>query len=223
MTRPEDLPRAVEQSLKTRSGCLSNAFGFLSLLVLAIPAGLVRSWQARRRGTEWRTEWTSRPVPGRTRIDLEADIPVQSTGDFPRRLTDTVIRIAELFRKPDDHYHHIYRDPAEVDAILLPLGPQLQELGERLILALRQSDLANRTAVWLALPARPAIAELVDPATVDPDGDGEPDGIVGNASPRWAMATEWARIGPSTIYHVILWVPEDSAPAVESVLARINN
>ena len=121
-----------------------------------------------------------------------------------------MIRIAEHLRHSGDHYHHIYRDPAEPDAVLLPLGPQLQELGERLILALRQSDLSNRTAVWLTLPARPAIAELVDPAIYDPDATGEPEALVAEIDARWAMATEWARIGPSTVYHVILWVPRTS-------------
>jgi len=224
VTRPENLPRAVKRSLKTRHGCFSYAFGLLSLAVLAIPVGLVRSWQTWRRGADWQIAWTNRPAPdtsGRWRIDLEADIPHRTTGDFLKRLTDTVIRIAEHLRQADDHYHHIYRDPAESDAILLPVGPQLQELGERLILALRQSELANRTAVWLTLPTRPAIAELVDPATYDPDSIGEPDGIVTHADARWAMATEWARVGPSTIYHVILWVPENSTPAVESLLAKI--
>lgn len=226
MTRPENLPRAVKRSLRTRHGCFSSGFGLVSLVVLAIPVGLVRSWKAWRRGAEWRTHWTSRrsdDTPGSLRIDLDADIPSRSTGDFPKRLTDTVIRIAEHLRHSGDHYHHIYRDPAEPDAVLLPLGPQLQELGERLILALRQSDLSNRTAVWLTLPARPAIAELVDPAIYDPDATGEPEGLVAEINARWAMATEWARIGPSTVYHVILWVPVDSAPAIDSLLARIKS
>lgn len=226
MTRPENLPHAVKRSLKTRHGCLSSVFGILSLVVLAVPVGLVRTWQSWRRGAEWRLGWKIRPADatsGPLRIDLEADIPHQTTGDFPRRLTDTVIRIAELLRQPDDHYHLIYRDPAEPDAILLPIGPMLQGLGERLILALRQHELADRTTVWLTLPPRPAIAELVDPAAYDPDAAGEPEGLVEKTDARWAMATEWARIGPSTIYHLILWVPEDSASAVEAHLARVTS
>jgi len=63
----------------------------------------------------------------------------------------------------------------------------------------------------------------VDPATYDPDGSGEPDGLVARTNARWAMATEWAGAGPSTLYHVTLWVPENSASAVESLLARIGN
>jgi hypothetical protein len=226
VTQPENLPRAVKRSLKTRHGCLSSVFGILSLVVLAVPVGLVRSWQSWRRGAEWRLGWTIRPADatsGRLRIDLEADIPHQTTGDFPRRLTETVIRIAEHLRQSDDHYHLIYRDTAEPDAILLPIGPMLQGLGERLILALRQRELADRTAVWLTLPPRPAIAELVDPAAYDPDAAGEPDGLVQHTNARWAMATEWARIGPSTIYHLILWVPGDSASAVEAHLARVTS
>lgn len=224
MTRPENLPHAVKRSLKTRHGCFPYAFGLASLVVLAIPVGLVRSWKAWRRGADWRIGWTSRPptdISEKVRIDLNADIPSRSNGDFPRRLTDMVIRIAEHLRQPGDHYHHIYRDLAEPDAILLPLGPRLQELGERLNLALRQSDLSNRTAVWLTLPARPAIAELVDPAIYDPDAGGEPEGLVAETDARWAMATEWAQIGPSTIYHLTLWVPQNPASAVESLLAKI--
>lgn len=226
MTQPENLPRAVKRSLKTRHGCLSYAFGFLTLVVLAVPVALLRSWQAWRRGADWRIGWTCRPVAAssnRVRIVLEADIPLSNTESFPKRLTDTVIRIGEHLRQPDDHYHHIYRDPAELDAILLPLGPQLQEFGERLILALHHTDLTHRTAVWLTLPARPAIAELVDPGTYDPDAAGEPEGLVKRTNARWAMATEWARVGPSMIYQVTLWVPEDSAPAVEALLARGKN
>jgi hypothetical protein len=226
LTQPENLPREVKRSLKTRHGCLSYALGFFSLVVLAVPVGLIRSWQAWRRGVDWWIGWTNRPASAErftVRIDLEADIPIGSAGDFPKRLTDTVIRVAEHLRQTDDHYHHIYRDLAEPDAVLLPLGPQLQELGERLILALRQTDLAHRTAVWLTLPTRPAIAELVDPAIYDPDSEGQPEGLVEETNARWAMATEWARVGPSMIYQVTLWVPQDSAPTVESLLARIKN
>ena len=214
----------MKRSLKTRHGCLSSVFGILSLVVLAVPVGLVRSWQSWRRGAEWQLGWTIRPADatsGRLRIDLEADIPHQTTRDFPRRLTETVIRIAEHLRQSDDHYHLIYRDLAEPDAILLPVGPMLQELGERLILALRQHELADRTAVWLTLPPRPAIAELVDPAAYDPDAAGEPEGLVEQTNARWAMATEWARVGPSIIFRVILWVPVEEERAVQTILAGL--
>ena len=133
-----------------------------------------------------------------------------------------MIRIAEHHRQSDDHYHLIYRDHAEPDAILLPIGPLLQELGERLIVVLRQSELANRTAVWLTLPSRPAIAELVDPAAYDPDAVGEPEGLVEQTHARWAMATEWARVGPSTIYQVTLWVPEKDTQGVQTILSRLS-
>ncbi len=224
MTQPENLPREVKRSLRTRHGCLSHGFRFLALLVLGIPAGLVRSWQVWRRGAEWRVTRTNRPPSSsgnRLRIDLEADIPVRATGHFPRILTETVVRIAEHLRQRDDTYHHIYRDPAEPEAMLLPVGPLVQALGERLILALSRNELADRTAVWLTLPARPAIAESVDPATYDPDAAGEPEGLVEKTDARWAMATKRDRVGPSTIYRVILWLPEDSASAVESIVAGI--
>lgn len=227
MTGRENLPRAVKQSLKSRHGCFVSVFAFLSLAVLALPVGLVRSWQAWRRGESWRIDWTNHKDDrsdqiGLIRVDLGADIPARSAGDFPNRLTETVIRIAELLRRSDDTYHHIYRIGSEPDAVLLPVGPSLQKLGERLILALGQGELAHRTALWLTLPARQAIATVVDPETYNPEAEGEPLGLVNRSAARWAMATTWGRIGPSMVYRVVLWIPETSLPTVESLLGSID-
>lgn len=225
MTSPGQLSRAVKRSLRSQRGCLVSVFAFLSLVVLALPVGLVRSWQAWRRGDAWRIDWTS-PGDGESeqihlRIELVADIPIRSTGSFPQQLTETVIRIAEHLRQSDDRYHAVYRIASEPDAILLPVGPSLQKLGERLQLSLGQGELAHRTALWLTLPAHQAIATLVDPETYNPEAEGEPLGLVNRSDARWAMAMTWGRIGPSMVHNVVLWIPETSLPTVETLLGRM--
>jgi len=228
MNAPGNLPREVKRSLKSRRGCVSYLLGFLSLVVLAVPVGLIRSWQAWRRGTDWKIDWRTQPGPAsgltdRLRIDLEGDIPIRSSGGFTRRLTDTVVRIAEHLRQQDDHYHHIHRIPGEPEALILPVGPKIQELGDRLILALGQGDLKDRTSVWLTFPARRAITEVLDPETYDPEADGEPEGLIESSEPRWATAITWGRIGPSTVYRVAFWIPETSLPTVGALLRRLDS
>jgi hypothetical protein len=220
------LKGALEGRRRPQRGCLAAAVGSLALVVLAPFAALARGWQARRRGDAWRIESAADPAAGtgparRTRLHLRADIPLRSGAGFRSRLTDAVVRIAEQLRQTDDVYHHVYRIPGEADAVVLPVGPQVQALGDRLVLALGQTELAHRTAVWLTLPAPRPITELVESATYDPEAAGEPEGLVERSNPRWAMATGWAQIGPSTVYRLDLWLPEDSVQAVEKLLDRL--
>ncbi len=100
------------------------------------------------------------------------DVPLSREGGVRRRVTDAVIRVAEDLRRPDDIYTMIYRLPSDEEAVALPVGPQLQELGERFYLALNQGPVAGRTVVWLTLGRGTALASVVDPFTCDPEGDG---------------------------------------------------
>jgi hypothetical protein len=154
----------------------------------------------------------------RRRIDAVLDVPLTRERGFRRRTTDAVIRVAEDLRRPDDVYTMIYRLPSDEEAVALPVGPQLQELGERFYLALNQGSLAGRTVVWLTLGRSTALAEVVDPFTCDPEGDGEPEGLLGTAVARWSMASEWARVGPSLVIRLILVVPGSAAPTVNDRL-----
>ena len=123
-------------------------------------------------------------------MDAVLDVPLSREGGVRRRVTDAVIRVAEDLRRPDHVYTMIYRLPSDEEAVTLPVGPQLQALGERFFLALNQGPVAGRTVVWLTVGRGTALAEVVNPAICDPEGDGEPEGLLGTAVARWAMASE---------------------------------
>ena len=145
-------------------------------------------------------------------------MPAPAEHGFRRRLTDTIVRIAETLRRPDDVYTIIYRHPADPEPVALPVGPQLQELGERFSLVLSQGALWGRTVVWLTLPRDCALSEVVDPTACDPEAEGEPDELLATPAARWSMATEWARVGPSLIVHLILVIPSDAENRVKALL-----
>jgi hypothetical protein len=196
----------------------------LAVLAVMSPFALIiQSWRRWRRGSVVRvavaaTPWsddTSRPLQ---RIDATIDVPLAAEAGFRRRVTDAVVRIAEDLRQPDDVYTMLYRMPSEGEAVTLPVGPQLQELGERFFLVLNRGTLAGRTVVWLTLGRGTALAEIVDPYTVDPEAEGQPDGLLGTAEARWSMASEWARVGPSLIIRLMFVVPSSAETAVSDRL-----
>jgi hypothetical protein len=78
--------------------------------------------------------------------------------------------------------------------------------------------MAGRTAVWLTLGREHALSELVDPVVYNPEGEGEPDGLLTHPALRWSMATEWARVGPSLIVRLVLVVPREAGDRVKALL-----
>jgi hypothetical protein len=196
--------------------------GVLALIVISPFAIVIRSWRTWRRGGEVRSTLETRPFAStadgdRCRIDLTLDVPAPAEPGFRRRLTDTVVRAAEALRRPDDVYNVLYRLPSDPEPVVLPVGPQLQELGERFSLVLSQGALAGRTVVWLTLGRDSALAGLVDPLNYDPEAEGEPDALLAAPAARWSMATEWARIGPSLVVRLILVVPASRADDVRDL------
>jgi hypothetical protein len=155
------------------------------------------------------------------RIDLTFDVPPAAEPEFRRRLTDGVVRVAETLRDPDDVYHLAFRFPWDEEPVVLPVGPQLQELGERFSLIQSQGKMAGRTVAWLTLGHDRALAEVLDPDTYDPEAPGEPDALLMHPDVRWSMATEWIRVGPSLEFRLILIVPADAADRVKSPLASL--
>jgi hypothetical protein len=129
--------------------------------------------------------------------------------------------VAEVLRRPDDVYNVLYRLPSDPEPVALPVGPQLQELGERFSLVLSQGALSGRTVVWLTLGRDRALSEVVDPAACDPEAEGEPEVLLATADARWSMATEWARVGPSLVIRLILGVPADAEDRVIALLASL--
>jgi hypothetical protein len=61
----------------------------------------------------------------------------------------------------------------------------------------------------------------VDPVAYDPEDDGEPRLLLMHPALRWSMATEWARVGPSLIFRLILVAPVHEAERVITLLTSI--
>lgn len=217
-----------ETDLPARSrGCLATGVGAVVLAGLAPFVVAVRGWKKWRRGSEIRMKTEIESIPGSAgvdlrRIDLSFDVPLAAEPGFRSRLTDTVVRVAESLRAPDDVYHLVYRLPWDEEPVAIPVGPMLQELGERFDLVQSQGAMAGRTAVWLTFGRDRALAEVVDPVAYDPEADGEPDGLLMHPELRWSMATEWARVGPSLIFRLILVVPTHRADQVQTVLEGLD-
>jgi hypothetical protein len=207
-------------------GCLTTGAG-AAVLGLLVPFVLaVRAWRKWRRGAEIRTKIDVGPVTNSAgsdlrRIDLSFDVPQLAEAGFRRRLTDGVVRVAEALRAPDDVYHLVYRLPWDEGPVVMPIGPQLQELGERFSLVQSQGAMAGRTAVWLALGPEHALSEVVDPTAYDPEADGEPESLLVHPGLHWSMATERARVGPSLIFRLILVVPKEAGGRVTALLVSL--
>jgi hypothetical protein len=196
------------------------------LVLLAPFAFVIRWWRRWRRGGDTRCAVDSQAVAAATdrarrRFDLTLDHPEPVPRDVHRRTTAVVVRIADVLRRPGDTYHAVYRLPTDPEPYLVPVGPQLQELGERFLLTLSQGALAGRTVVWMTLDSAVAPAEVADPTTCNPENRNETDALLMSPAVRWSMASSWARVGPSWVLRLILVVPEPSAEGVEALLARL--
>lgn len=208
------------------AGCLRSAAGMAGLVVLAPFALAVRRYRAWRRGSKVRVERTRGRLPVGdcepfVRIDLAADVPISSSVEpFRRRLTEVVVRVAERARRPDDAYHVLSRDPAADETMVLPIGPLVEELAERLHLMLGLRSMAGRTSVWLTLARSRRVVDLVDPFSYDPEAEGEPERLLASSGMRWGMATSVAPRGASVLFRVALFVPPDAAATVEALLEK---
>lgn len=207
-------------------GCLASAaaalvLAFVSPLVLA-----VRIWRSWRRGHDIRVSIEPLPPPGggeadRHGIDVVCDVPLSVERGFRDRLTDRVVRVAETLRSPDDAYLLVYRLPGAEEAVVLPLGPHVQSLGERFRLVLDQSALAGRTVVWLALARDLPPVRVVDPERCDPESQDERERLLETPEAGWSIATSWAPVGPSLIVRMILVVPTPARDRVMRLLGEL--
>jgi hypothetical protein len=222
MTDGDDTDRPIPSR-----GCLATGTGAALLVVLAPFVVAVQGWKKWRRGSEIRTKTESKSLTNSTgadlrRIDLSFDVPQPAEPAFRQRLTDSVVRVAEALRASDDVYHLVYRLPWEDEPVAIPVGPRVQEFGERFALVQSQGAMAGRTAIWLTLGRDRALAEVVDPVACNPEADGEPHGLLTHPDLRWSMATEWARVGPSLIFRLVLVVSADQTDRLKSLLGTLH-
>jgi len=218
--------RTDARRLTASRGCLATGAGAAALAVLAPFVLAFQSWRVWRRGSEIRTKTDVEPLTNSAgadlrRFDLSLDVPRAAEPGFRRRQIDAVMRVAETLRVSDDVYRLAYRLPWDEEPVVIPVGPQLQELGDRFSLVQSQGTMAGRTAVWLTLGRDKALSEVVDPDTYDPEAYGEPERLLIHPDVRWSMATEWARVGPSLIFRLILVVPAGRADQVHDLLNTI--
>jgi hypothetical protein len=197
-----------------------------TLLLISPVALIVKRLQRWRRGDMLQSTLEIRniaTVSGDERrcVDLTLDVPAAVEPGVRRRVTDTVVRIAESLRAPDDVYNVLYSPSGDPEPVVLPVGPQLQELGERFFLTLTQGPLAGRTVVWLTLGRDVSLSDVVDPLTCDPEAVGEPEGLLASAEARWSMASEWAQVGPSLVIRLMIVVPAAAAAEVEAILQSL--
>jgi hypothetical protein len=209
-------------------GCLAAGLGAVLLGVLSPFVVAVRGWRKWRRGAEIRTTVVAERLTNAAgaelrRIDFTIDVPQPAEPGFRRRLTDSLVRVAEELRAPDDVYHLIYRLPWDEETVALPVGPKLQEFGDRFALVQSQGTMAGRTAVWLTLGRDDSLSKVVDPVAYSPEAEGEPEGLMTHPSLRWSMATEWARVGPSLVFRLILIVPPSAEDRVTTLLGSVSS
>jgi hypothetical protein len=207
-------------------GCLGIVAGIFTLVLVTPVAVAIRCWRRWRRGNALRSAIEVRPFhtaagDDRRWVDLTLDVPGSVASGVRWSCTEAVVRVAEFLRRPDDVYNVIYDRPGDSEPVVLPVGPQLQELGERFFLVLSQSALSARTVVWLTLGRGTPLSDVVDPMTCDPEAVGEPERLLASADARWAMATEWARVGPSLVIRIIVVVPTESADRVKVILESL--
>ncbi len=203
-------------------GCLASVVAVAGVVVLAPMAAMVRAIRSWRRGGGIRIRREHTPFADATvRIDLDLDVPPEMKESCGRSLTDAVVRIAEALRRPDDVYHLIYREHAADESTVLPVGPLLQELGERFHLVLFQEALASRTCVWLTLARDKPVVQMLDPFEYDPEGSGEPEALLARSGMRWGMASTVAADGASVLFRLALFVPEQAVGRIDALLDRL--
>ncbi len=210
------------------AGCLQWAVAAPVLALLSPLAVGVRAWRSWRRGSALIIERSpAAEVRGAAgpvaRLELAVDVPHGRARQVGRRLTDTVVRVAEALRRGDDAYHLTCRQPQLGETTQLPVGPRVQELGERLALALAQRDLEGRTVLWLTMGRPLAPGSLIDVFTYDPEAPGEPEPLVLREGVRWALASARGTGTASTVYRLVFWVPGAAAGKVEEILDRLES
>ena len=216
MTRHEHAPGE-----RNGPGCLQVGLGTFALVLLAPWAALVRWWKSYRRGKEPRVEWGVDSTGELWSFDLTVDVTAVDELRSRTALIDTMVRIAETLRRPDDQYNLVFRAPWEAETRLIAVGPQPQELAQRLVMTLSHRSSERSTQIWLTLPRETRLGGIIDPFVFDPEAEGAPAALAAASRARWWAVTAFARTAPSIVYRVRLHVPGESGEAVRALVRRL--
>ncbi len=204
-------------------GCLAGVAAIVGVVLLAPMAAAVRTVRGWLRGSETRIRSEHTAFANEmARVDLHLDVPPEMRESVGRSLTDIVVRVAETLRRPDDIYHLIYRERGAEETIVLPVGPLLQELGERFHLVLSQEALALTTCVWLTLARDQRVVEMLDPFDYDPESAGEPEALLTRSGMRWGMGSTVVPGPASVLFRLVLFVPESSVDLIDRLFQRLS-
>jgi hypothetical protein len=211
MRDPERIPEAAAGG--STAGCLRAAFAAPALLVLAPVSALVRRVSRWRRGRETRAEWSwvghrgedDRPL---AYLGIDADLPLDVDG--ARALTEAAVRLAERLADGDSVYHMVHRETGG-DEVAVPLGPSIQALAERFSLTARRVALEGIPVVWIALPRKLALGEVLETAAQSSAAEQ----LLGIPA-RWGMVVTRHRGLASVHWHLDVVVPDGNRRDVES-------
>jgi hypothetical protein len=205
-----------------KRGCLGAVVGAVVLAILAPWVAAIRWWRRFQRGGRLRfsIEQSSGGAE-RTRFDLKVDLPAPVASADQRRITNAVVRAAEVLAAGCGSYVAFYRRGGDSEATLQAIGPRLQELGERFMLLLTQGPLDGRNVLWLALDPATAAGDVIDPLACDPEDVATLEKFLGDLRARWTMACTWSHDGPSWLLRLIVVVPSSAAIDVRERLDRI--
>ncbi len=216
-----------------RPGCLRTAARIGLLVVVAPWAALVHLWRRLRRGDDRSVRWTFLDVPNPACtgdewwcLDLRIDVPAVLEARTRTDLIDTLIRMAEALRCPDDLYNLVVRLRWDDEPRLAAVGRSLQQLAERLERSLSHRDAERCTHLWLTLPRSRPLGSLTDRLQFDPEKENALGLAVAATDPRWAAASSFGRFPASVVYRVIVTAPgtpDRLVPVLERLRRRVES
>ena len=106
-------------------GCLAVLAGMFTLVLVSPFAVVIQRWRRWRRGSALIStievrQFNTASDSERRWVDLTLDVPVFVEPGFRRRFTESVVRVADTLRRPDDVYNVIYTLPGDPEPVVLP-------------------------------------------------------------------------------------------------------
>ncbi len=153
-------------------------------------------------------------------VELVIDSPTSRVLEVRRWATETLVRLADSVAA-GDAYHMAYREPGASQSTLVPIGSQIQALGDRLHQGLSKSSWRGMRLLWLCMDRAQALAEVVSEECEDPAGPDAVAALGGDPRVRWLVVTvvEPSDVGEVTRFLYVF--PPELRPKVEERITQI--